>query len=206
MSLSVDSMSEIISTTLFIDSCRINCLTAGNPERLTIVLLHGMKFQAADWQKIGTLQKLAAEGFHAAAVDMPGFGKSPACALDHERVLLGLLAELNLNRVVLVGPSMGGRIALEFALRHPSSIAGLVLVGAVGVDDNRNRLSSITAPTLIVWGGEDRVAPLAHCDLLHTSIAGAKKFIIAGASHPCYLDNPEKWHRELVAFLHELPE
>lgn len=199
-------MSETISNTLSVNSCRIHYLTAGNPERRTIVLLHGMKFQAANWQKIGTLQCLSDAGFHAVALDMPGFGKSPACPLDQHDVLSGLLKQLRRRSVVLAGPSMGGRIALEFAIRHPSSVAGLVLAGAVGVVDNKDHLSSITTPTLIVWGSEDTISPLANSDLLHASIAGSKKIIIDGASHPCYLDKPDKWHTELVAFLHELPE
>jgi abhydrolase domain-containing protein 14 len=199
-------MSEIISKTLTVNSCRVHYLTAGNPEYRTIVLLHGMKFQAATWQELGTLQHLAEAGFHAVAVDMPGFGKSPACSLDKDSVLQELLGELDRRRVVLLGPSMGGRIALEFAINHPSSVAGLVLVGAVGVVENRDDIPSITAPTLIVWGGEDTISPLADCDLLHASIQGSKKIIIDGAPHPCYLDKPDRWHAELVAFLQALPE
>lgn len=188
-----------------VNSCRIHYLTAGNPDHRTVVLLHGMKFQAATWQELGTLEHLAEEGLHAVAVDMPGFGKTPNCPLDQENVLLGLLKGLGRRRVVLVGPSMGGRIALEFAIRHLPSVAGLVLVGAVGVAENKDNLSSVTAPTLIVWGSEDAIAPLADCELLHASIAGSKKIIIDGAPHPCYLVKPDTWHAELVAFLHGLP-
>jgi abhydrolase domain-containing protein 14 len=199
-------MPEAASKTVSVDPCRIHCLTVGNPERPTIVLLHGMKFQAATWEQIGTLQHLADAGFYAVAADMPGFGRSPACPLDQDAVLCGLLKELGRKSVVLVGPSMGGRIVLEFAIRHPSSVAGLVLAGAVGVIDNRDHLSTITAPTLLIWGSEDTISPPADRDLLHSAIVGSKKIIVDGASHPCYLDKPDRWHTELLAFLHELPE
>src|ERR1700739_1798661 len=40
-----------------------------------------------------------------------------------------LLAELGISRAVLGGHSLGGYLSLDFALRHPEQIAGLVLIG-----------------------------------------------------------------------------
>ena len=193
-------MIEIISQTILISSCRIHYLEAGNRKNKTVILLHGMKFQAETWKETGTLQHLADNGFHAIAVDMPGFGKSPTCELQPDAVLEHFIADSR-NEVVLVGPSMGGRIALEFALTHPASLAGLVLVGAVGVKENSKRLPDIHIPTLIVWGSEDRISPMTNFELLYKTIPGSEQVIIAGAPHPCYLDNAEIWHRELVRFL-----
>lgn len=193
-------MTEIVSKTAQVNSCDIHFLEAGSKDNRAVILLHGMKFQAATWKETGTLQKLAESGFHAVAIDMPGFGMSPACSLDQETVLLDFIRDRG-QRVILVGPSMGGRIALEFAINHPSSLAGLVLVGSVGVQENRNSLTAINTPTLIVWGSEDQISPMADCELLHTSIPGSRKIIIEGAPHPCYLDNSEIWHRELIQFL-----
>ena len=98
-----------------------------------------MKFQAATWQELGTLKKLAEAGFHAVAVDMPGFGKSPSCSMEQDALLEQFIQTADLNDVVIVGPSMGGRIALEFTINHPEHIKALVLVGAVGVAENKNR-------------------------------------------------------------------
>lgn len=193
-------MTEITSKTTPIESCGIHFLEAGKPEQPTVILLHGMKFQAATWQQTGTLQYLAGNGFHAVAVDMPGFGRSPACPVSQEAVLRHIIEESG-GHAVLVGPSMGGRIALEFTIKHPSSVDGLVLVGSVGVRENQENLTAITVPTLLVWGGDDRVSPMENCELLHTSITGAKKIVIDGAPHPCYLDNAEIWNRELIRFL-----
>jgi len=196
-------MAEICTKTTRIDSCDIHSLEAGGKKKCTVLLLHGMKFQAATWQETGTLEKLADEGFHAVAIDMPGFGKSPACSVSRNTVLHHFIGGSNLP-VVLIGPSMGGRIALEFSISHPAALAGLVLIGPTGVRENQSRLSVITVPTLIVWGGNDRVSPVTDCDLLHESIPGSKKIVIDGAPHPCYLDNPEIWHRELIHFLNTI--
>ncbi|MDW7772549.1 MAG: alpha/beta hydrolase [Desulfobulbaceae bacterium] len=196
-------MTEITSKTIQISSCDIHFLETGSSGRHTVILLHGMKFQAATWEKLGTLQQLSEAGYHAVAVDMPGFGSSPPCAIHQDAVLQHFIRE-NRGRAVLVGPSMGGRIALEFTIKHPSSVAGLVLVGSVGVQENRDSLSAIRVPTLLVWGGEDRISPLENCELLHASIPGARKIVIEGAPHPCYLDNADIWHSELIRFLNTL--
>ena len=83
-------------------------------------------------------------------------------------------------------------------------LAGLVLVGAVGVADNRAGLGRITVPVLVVWGSEDQVAPLADSDTLLTELPRARREILDGAPHPCYLDRPERWHEVLRTFLTSL--
>ena len=182
------------------DGCVVHCLACGNPEDPAVVLLHGLKFQAETWRELGTLEVLAGIGLHALAVDMPGFGKSPACAVQPVEVLTQFLAQQGLDRAVLIGPSMGGRIALEFAIRHPERTAGLVLAGAVGVEENRAGLAAITAPSLIVWGGEDQVSPLANSDILLAELQNATREMYPEAPHPCYLAQPERWHASLRTF------
>ena len=185
-------------------SCGIHFLSAGNPDNTSVILLHGMKFQAAIWHELGTLEHIAEAGFHAIAIDMPGFGLSPACSVKQDKVLETFLQERGQQKVILVGPSMGGKIALEFTINHPDRISALVLVGAVGVEENRNNLSSINVPTLLIWGSEDQISPQTNCEILLSSISESKKIIIEGAPHPCYLDNPDTWHTELMNFLNSL--
>ena len=197
-------MADIQKEMITCDSCEIHFLKSGKPEDIPVVLLHGMKFQAATWMELGTLEKIADAGFQAIAMDMPGFGFSPACSVEQDQVLTSFLSELDLQKVILIGPSMGGRISLEFAINHPELLRALVLVGAVGVEENTSQLSSIHIPTLVVWGSEDQISPLSNCDLLLSAIPAARKIIIEGAPHPCYLDNPDKWHTELIDFLNSI--
>jgi len=70
--------------------------------------------------------------------------------------------------------------------------------------ENKNNLSTINVPTLIVWGSDDQISPLSNSDILHSSIANSQKIVIDGAPHPCYLDNPEQWHNGLIDFLNSL--
>ena len=197
-------MSNIKKEKIVCDSCEIHFLKSGKPEDIPVVLLHGMKFQATTWHELGTLEKITDAGFQAIAPDMPGFGHSPTCSVEQDHILETFLLKLGFDKVILVGPSMGGRISLEFTINHPELIRALVLVGAVGVEENKDKLSSITVPALVVWGSDDQISPLSNCDLLLSSIPDSQKIIIEGAPHPCYLDNPDKWHTELINFLNSL--
>ncbi len=55
---------------------------------------------------------------------------------------------------------------------------------------NERRWSGIRVPTLILWGGEDRISHLENGRLLAREIGGASFFVIDGAAHPCYLEQP----------------
>ena len=104
----------------------VHHVEAGDGEPL--VFLHGVGGDAASWAP----QMAAFSGaFRAIAWDMPGYGLSrsldrmtfPALAGS----LLELLDRLGLERVHLVGHSMGGMVAQEFAALWPERIAALVL-------------------------------------------------------------------------------
>jgi len=194
-------MASIMEKNFTLDGCSIHALEAGPLDGPTVILLHGMKFQAQTWRELGTLDALAGSGMHVLAIDMPGFGQSPEHAKPPGEVLTQLMKKCELEQVILVGPSMGGRIALEFAIAHPESIKALVVVGPVGVEENRAGLSRITAPVLVIWGEEDQVSPIAHSETLLDELADARREIYPQAPHPCYLEQPDRWHASLKKFL-----
>lgn len=189
--------------TVQIGGCTLFSLLSRSPGTRDVLLLHGASFRASTWQELGTLGLLEQEGFRPTAVDLPGYGSSPACEADPVQLLSELIRAEELSLPVLVGPSMGGRITLELVLQHPELIGGLVLVGAVGVQALRDRLPEIDVPTLIVWGSEDRIAPLEDGYVLEQEIGGSQYVVLHGASHPCYLDQPGRWHEELLGFLQD---
>ena len=193
-----------------ISSQQLNCMghsihtLQGGPDVGPLVLLlHGKMFKAATWQETGTLTKLADAGYRAVALDLPGFGKSPAGDIEPVEVIKAVISQAAPNGAILLGPSMGGRIALEFTLANQDLVNGLILVGAVGVQENKERLKDISLPCLAIWGEEDSISPLANGHLLQQGIKDAELTVIQGASHPCYLDQPDEWHRILLKFLTE---
>jgi 3-oxoadipate enol-lactonase len=70
-------------------------------------------------------------------VDLPGFGNSPfeSNVVSYRGAIGDALDGAGAERAALVGTSLGGRTALEFALDSPERVSALVLVGA-GIDDH----------------------------------------------------------------------
>jgi pimeloyl-ACP methyl ester carboxylesterase len=96
-----------------------------------LLLLHGFGNEAHIWDDFAPC---VAPYYRTLALDHRGHGDSdwdPERRYDHEDMLADLeaaTAALGIGRLVLVGHSLGGRIATLFAGRHPERMAGLVLV------------------------------------------------------------------------------
>lgn len=93
-----------------------------------VVFLHGLGGSSESWNP--QLLSLG-ERFHCIAPDLPGYGASP---LSHPMsfaawsdALAAMLDDLKLERVSLVGHSLGGMLAQEMTARHPDRVAKLVL-------------------------------------------------------------------------------
>jgi len=102
----------------------------------TVVLLHGANDQAGSWTQIAKALKAK---YRVLVPDLPGHGSSEPLngTLSIGDVLEGLErlleAELHAEKVTLVGNSMGGWVALLYALRHPDRISHVVLENGVAI-------------------------------------------------------------------------
>ncbi len=93
-----------------------------------VVLVHGGLVDSRLWDdQMGPLSK----SFRVVRYDLRGFGRSAAAAepFSHLEDLRGLLDFLKIEKATLVGLSLGGIIAADFALEHPARVERLVLVG-----------------------------------------------------------------------------
>lgn len=94
----------------------------------TLLLVHGFGGDRGLWD--GVWPALSS-GRHALRYDLRGFGQSRETGrrpFSHARDLEGLLDALEIDRCDLLGVSMGGAIALHFALDHPERVRRLALV------------------------------------------------------------------------------
>ena len=204
---SVPTGPAIESLDLKLAGHRLHLLAAG-PAAATrsILLLHGARFDSGSWLELGTLARLAERGARVVAVDLPGFGRSEASELAEGALLAALLPllerEAGLVRPVVVAPSMSGRVVFPFlATTSPPPIAGLVALAPVGIPQFEGMLAELRLPTLIVWGSEDRVVPVALAERMHALVAGSRLEIFDGAGHPSHLERPDAFHAALFAFL-----
>jgi pimeloyl-ACP methyl ester carboxylesterase len=94
----------------------------------TIVLIHAGIADCRMWEP---QWRRYAEDYQVVRYDMRGFGQSPLPPepYQHAQDLLDLLDRLEIERAVLVGNSLGGRVALEATLARPQLVTALVLVG-----------------------------------------------------------------------------
>lgn len=181
---------------------RIHLLMAGpSTASRTVLLLHGARYDSATWKALGTLDRLAERGFRVLALDLPGHGGSEQNGIAPQALLAELLPMLARDHPVLVTPSMSGRYVFPYLANHAADVAGFVALAPVGVQQYEQVLEQIRLPTLILWGAEDRVVPVALAEMLHRVIAGSVLQILPGAGHACYLDQPDPFHRLLIEFL-----
>lgn len=180
---------------------------------VSFLLLHGAAFSSDTWRELGTLQTLAALGYTAAAIDLPGpgfrrsqsvgavseEGGGRAAWLDSVRLQL----ELG-GRVVVVSPSLSGQYSVPLLLRQPGWLAGYVPVAPVGTElITPQKAAQIKVPVAIVYGSEDRGLGASSLRVL-SQIAGAYVVEIPGGGHPAYLHDPALWHRVLHNFASRL--
>ena len=74
----------------------------------------------------------------------------------------------------------------------------------VAIGEHLKRLEGSKVPALIFWGSEDRTIPLKQGEQLSRAMPASRLVVLDGASHPCYLDRPLDFHRELLQFLRGL--
>lgn len=101
----------------------------------TVVLLHGLSGSWRWWRRNAPGM---AERYRVLMPDLVGFGHSPATSRlpspgETAELLATWLSRLGVETTHMVGHSMGGQIAVHFAVRHPDRLRRLVLVDPAGL-------------------------------------------------------------------------
>jgi pimeloyl-ACP methyl ester carboxylesterase len=276
--LDIDWQQHLRSRVL--NGARVNYVEMG--EGPPVILIHGLSGCWQNW--LENIPQLARK-HHVVALDLAGFGESE---LPNEEISIrgygrfvdAFLGSIGIERAALVGNSMGGFIAAETAISHPSRIDKLVLVSAAGLArvgnrqlyaveraarlfhpltaaflarrehlvrrpglrrrmlygvvryperiapelayevasgagkpgfldaldaimdyDFRDRLPEVSAPTLIVWGRDDRIVPVDGADEYERLIPNARKVIFEDTGHVPMLERPARFNQLLEEFL-----
>jgi pimeloyl-ACP methyl ester carboxylesterase len=143
---------------LELDGRRVNVLDTGT-DGPALLFLHGW---SSNWQIF--LLNIAAfmDTHRVLALDFPGFGASalprePLSIRGYARVVDAMCAELGVDRVAVVGNSMGGFVGAELALSYGTRVDRLVLVSAAGLSTGELPQAPLLAAARLVAAG----APLA---------------------------------------------
>jgi pimeloyl-ACP methyl ester carboxylesterase len=215
-----------------------------------VLLVHGLGSRAEDWANL--MSQLKQAGFHVYAIDLLGYGRSarPANATysisEEAQYVEDFITQRGLQKVNLVGWSMGGWVTMRVALDQPGRIGRLVLCDSGGIrfeptftvfdfepttvpavrhlysllmpqptelpdflardmvrkfkklnwvvdrsarsmfrgDDLLDgKLGGLQMPTLIVWGKQDHLIPLATGVAMHQQIPQSVLQIYDGCGH-----------------------
>jgi pimeloyl-ACP methyl ester carboxylesterase len=109
---------------------RVSVMTMGQGQE--VLLIHGLGATKASFYD--TAAALSQDGYRVHALDLPGFGSSskpatgPYTARWFADTVVDLMDRLMIDRAHIVGNSMGGRVALEVALREPERVGALALL------------------------------------------------------------------------------
>lgn len=120
----------------------LNYYEAGEGPGLPLVMLHGGGPGASAWSNFGRALPHFAASYRTLLVDQPGFGGSdkPPVVGNYYRhaadYVVKLLDELGIDRVHLLGNSLGGGTAMRLALSHPDRVGRLILMGPGGLSLN----------------------------------------------------------------------
>ncbi len=143
----------------------LHYIAEGEMHNPAVLMLHGFGGLCTDWNEL--IAQLSDE-FYCLAPDLPGHGKSPL-NIAQENISLTTVAgeirklvdRLELSDVIPLGYSLGGRIALQYALDHQSTLQALILESAnPGLEGEyerqmRSSLDTDRAQRLRDYGAED---------------------------------------------------
>jgi pimeloyl-ACP methyl ester carboxylesterase len=269
-----------------IDDVKIRYLAGG--EGSSLVFLHGLGESAFDWK---WLMDSLIPKWYMVAVDMPySSGNNPPPDNYSQEFLVGfvfrIFSELNIEKPVIVGHSLGGIVATTMAIKTPERLKGLVLLNSAGLGHELNpllsfqtipgfsdflslmsrtpmgalhriwarslilyshpylvspewayeqyrltlsphfmdallgalrhhvtisgqqtilldHLAQVKMPTMVIWGGDDRVIPLSHAEEAVKRLSNARLEIISDCGHMPHVERPATTAAVLQRFLDE---
>lgn len=241
----------------------------------TLVFLHGFGGNKDTW--VRTIAEWN-DKYHVIVIDLPGHGESVSkktlgyTTTDQAQRLNEFLEAKKIKNFYLFGHSMGGAIALRYAVNYTKNLHALILIDSMGMvqtksdgvilveESDKNPLydvctkerfetlvnysmykppyipdivkdaifsekcarrdlekvlyedlykdvdlrdiaSSVTLPTLILWGEKDRMTHIDDATLLHRTIKGSQLVILKEIGHVPILEDPEQTADEIDKFI-----
>lgn len=247
----------------------------GPKDAETILMIHGFGADKDNWLRFA---KPLTSTYHVIALDLPGFGDSSKLDVSYDvgtqtERLAAFSKQLGLNKLHLIGNSMGGHIAALYAARYPEQVLSVALLDNAGItspiksemfqriergeanpllvnnaaDFNnmlsfvfvkqpiipdalkqhvaeksianrplnekifsslRDRyiplepeLSKIQAPTLLLWGDQDRVLDISSIAVMQPLLKQSTVVVMKDCGHVPMLERPDETAAHYQAFL-----
>ncbi|AIS73735.1 esterase [Mycobacterium phage Pocahontas] len=142
------------------DGFRVAVATAGDRRGLPLVFLHGLTVSAGAYVEL--LEGLAGVGFYVVAPDAANHGGTGSLPWGHTvadmaEVVARLCSALDIAQAVIVGHSMGGGMAVEFAAAYPERTIAAVLLDAAAGQEHHDNIK-VGKGSTIPWRAAQRLA------------------------------------------------
>ncbi|PSN84914.1 hypothetical protein B9Q02_08295 [Candidatus Marsarchaeota G1 archaeon BE_D] len=187
------------NTRIELSNLVLECRIEGTSEP-ALVLLHGLSAHSGSWRKnfpvFAKQRKVIAPSF-------PRFEVSPQkLAQIYAQITEELLDSLRVRSAILVGNSLGGMIAMLYALKRPNCVCAVVLENSAGVEIAES-FSKTNIPTLIIWGKKDHIIPVDTAYVFKTKIANSELVIFEDAAHVPHWEVPSRFNESVLRFTSE---
>jgi pimeloyl-ACP methyl ester carboxylesterase len=139
-----------------VDGVRMHVAAWG--EGPPVVLVHGNGTMVEDYVLSGLVDRLLDDGYRVIALDRPGYGHSDRPrdriwdAYAQADLVARTLAELGVERPVVVGHSWGAIVAAALAIKHENSLSGIVLLSGYYFPTGRMDVWVMSPPAIPVVG------------------------------------------------------
>lgn len=169
-----------------------------------LVLIHGL---FGDKDNLNGIRKLLLADYHILTLDVRNHGKSP---WDQEMTypimaddVLTLLNQLKYSSAYILGHSMGGKIAMTLALRHPEQVSALMVLDMAPVAYTEPRHTRVFAGLNAVSSDADATSRQAADTILarHVSDPAVRQFLLKSFA----ADQPGHWRFNLQALTTHYP-
>lgn len=135
-----DTVREISDQYLDTGGTRVHYSRIGDKSE-TIVLIHGGGPGASAWSNFESNVPALVEHYSLLLLDLPGYGKSGPAQQEpgtsafayYAEIVRAVLDHSGIERVHMIGNSLGGGVSFRFAEAYPSRVGRLVLLGPAGV-------------------------------------------------------------------------
>src|SRR5271163_1606882 len=111
---------------------------SGSDSGSVLLFLHGSGPGVTGWRNFHGVLPTFAQHFRCLILEFPGFGVSDDFGghpmIDAQRAVVPFLDALDVERIHIVGNSMGGGVGINFAIQNPSRIDRLVTIGGIGTN------------------------------------------------------------------------
>ena len=116
-----------------VDGNKIRYLESGDSKHV-LVLIHGLGASAERWSEV---IPIFAKQYHVIVPDLIGYGYSDKPVVDYTPEFFTAFLEqffiaLKITRPIIIGSSLGGQIAADYASTHPNKVEKLILVSPAG--------------------------------------------------------------------------